>query len=445
MRRSAQSCLPVGLILLVLNLQPFAQFWTAWLAFVPFFLYLRSDPRFLRNTLLGYVLGLFYNAAALYWILLYELRIFLIVVALAALPWALFFGTVGWAYHRLRPFENGSSKILAVLIPPFAWALLSLIFRLTPLGNLPLEVPFYQPLPLLQLASRGGMMPLEFLILSFNASLALLVEKRDRTTLRLAGCLVLITLTASVWGAIRLSKPNPGSVRIALIQTNFPVSQTWRKENKELILEKYAGWAKEAAESKPALIFFPQYALPFDAYRQPEFFEKLSDQTDASIVLGTYIPKQEGVPSEVGGQYDVALAFSPRSGLTGIYQATQGPPFRRIRQAFGSEFPVIPTPAGRMGILLCYEDVSANVAKKWLVRGVDFFATLANTGHFAGTPLPRYHLLQDQLRAIENGREVVRVTPNGYSAVIDARGRIRALSKLNQEEILISTLENRAG
>lgn len=46
------------------------------------------------------------------------------------------------------------------------------------------------------------------------------------------------------------------------------------------------------------------------------------------------------------------------------------------------------------------------------------------------------HLYQDQLRAIETDRWVIRVSSNGYSAIIDPRGRIIKRSELGKQQIL---------
>ncbi len=439
MKVPRHSLIPIGFFLLLLTLEPLRQFWAAWLAFVPLFLFIQSGPRFGRDASLGYGVGLIYCGLALYWIALYELRIFFLVVPLVALPWIPLFGAVTLTASLVKG-KNFIRVLLGILIPPLVWVSFFPLLALTAFGTLPLELPFYPPLLLLQLAAFGGLGPLVFLILTFNTAMAVLIQRKDRATLLTTFLLLFILLAAAGWGWVRISKPSPGTIPVALVQTNFPISTEWRKKNTDLILKKYESLAMEAAESKPALIFFPQYGLPFDAYREPEFFTKLAQKTNALIFLGTYIPREPGGSLEKGARSNVALVFSP-TGLIGTYQATLGPPFRRTGQMFGSEYPEIDTPAGRVGILLCYEDAVPSVAKKWKARGVDFFAALSNTGHFIGTSVPRYHLIQDQLRAIEMARPMIRVTPNGHSAVIDSKGRLRIRSGRDREEILISRVE----
>jgi len=432
-------------VFLVLTLQPIGLIWAAWVAFVPLLYSIGSHPKPIRDAFIGLAIGLLYNALALYWIFYYSVFIFFKVVPLCALPWGIFAGLVSLAESRLSFRNRLLGSAARVFIPPSLWVLLTIPFQFSPVGALPLEIPFYQPLPLLQLASIGGMPLISFLVLSMNSALALsLREKRKEITVMVL-LLLTVVLSATAWGFVRLAQPSPGKIPVALIQTNLPMSDVWRKEHIGLIREKYAALAREAARSKPALIFFPQYNLLSDVYREPEFFNQLARETGAFIVLGTYTPGQAEVSPEIGGRYNIALVFSPEEGLVGAYRATQGPPFREIGQLFGKEFPLIKTPAGQMGLLLCFEDTIPSVSKTWAKKGADFLVVLSNTGHFTKTTVPRYHLIQDQLRALETGRELIRVTPHGYSAVIDSRGRFRVLSKLGREEILLASLPTQRG
>jgi len=56
--------------------------------------------------------------------------------------------------------------------------------------------------------------------------------------------------------------------------------------------------------------------------------------------------------------------------------------------------------------------------------------------------LPEYHLYQDQLRAIETGLFVIRVSANGYSAIIDPRGRIIKRTELAKQQIFYDELHS---
>jgi apolipoprotein N-acyltransferase len=76
----------------------------------------------------------------------------------------------------------------------------------------------------------------------------------------------------------------------------------------------------------------------------------------------------------------------------------------------------------KVGMQICYEIIfSGQVADRQ--NRPDFIFNPSNDAWF-GTIGPPQHLAQARLRAIEEGLPVVRATPTGISAVIDADGRI---------------------
>ena len=77
---------------------------------------------------------------------------------------------------------------------------------------------------------------------------------------------------------------------------------------------------------------------------------------------------------------------------------------------------------GRIGLQICYEIIfSGQVVDR--AHRPDFIFNPSNDAWF-GSWGPPQHLAQARLRAIEEGLPVVRATPTGISAVIDADGRI---------------------
>jgi len=81
-------------------------------------------------------------------------------------------------------------------------------------------------------------------------------------------------------------------------------------------------------------------------------------------------------------------------------------------------------PWGRAGVQVCYEIVfSGEVADRR--NRPDYIFNPSNDGWF-GPSGPPQHLAQARLRAIEEGLPILRSTTTGISAVIDARGVVRA-------------------
>ncbi|MCW3847973.1 apolipoprotein N-acyltransferase [Sphingomonas sp. LB-2] len=79
---------------------------------------------------------------------------------------------------------------------------------------------------------------------------------------------------------------------------------------------------------------------------------------------------------------------------------------------------------GKVGMLICYEVIFSGQVVDPLERP-DFIFNPSNDAWF-GSWGPAQHLAQARMRAIEEGLPILRATPTGISAVIDARGHVVA-------------------
>jgi apolipoprotein N-acyltransferase len=224
--------------------------------------------------------------------------------------------------------------------------------------------------------------------------------------------------------------------KIALIQHNLPFNEEWRSSHPLEVKLKYEAMAMEASKQHPDLIIFPQYTFPEDIYRNPQFFTELARKTKASILVASHVPAEAGKSVFDFGYMNLALLFTPEGKLGGVYQATEEAPFGELRQRSAKKYQVIEMPFGKLGILLCYEDVTSKAAEEAAKSGADILVALSNPGMFLNTHMPYYHLKQDQLRVIETGLPLVRVSPNGYSAFIDKTGRVAQKTQQNSGEVL---------
>jgi apolipoprotein N-acyltransferase len=93
---------------------------------------------------------------------------------------------------------------------------------------------------------------------------------------------------------------------------------------------------------------------------------------------------------------------------------------------------------GPVGVRVCYEVIfSGHVIDR--THRPAFLFNPSNDAWF-GPSGPPQHLAQAQLRAIEEGLPVVRATPNGISAVIDAMGNLVATVPLHRAGVIDALL-----
>jgi apolipoprotein N-acyltransferase len=92
----------------------------------------------------------------------------------------------------------------------------------------------------------------------------------------------------------------------------------------------------------------------------------------------------------------------------------------------------------KVGLQICYEIIFSG---KVVARGdrPDFIFNPSNDAWFGGWGSPQF-LAQSRLRAIEEGLPVVRATPTGISAIVDANGGVLKTLGRGKEGRIDSTL-----
>ncbi len=196
----------------------------------------------------------------------------------------------------------------------------------------------------------------------------------------------------------------------------------------------------------PRLILWPEAAVP--DYLEEEDGARLRiasllGQKDASLTGGVAL--EYGADGQLAGARNSVFALMPDGRLTGRYDKAHLVPYgeylpmRPILSAIGlsrlvpGDIDFWPGPGprtlsvpgfGKVGVQVCYEMIfSGHVVDR--ANRPNFIFNPSNDAWF-GSWGPPQHLAQARLRAMEEGLPVVRSTPTGISAVINAQGRIVA-------------------
>jgi apolipoprotein N-acyltransferase len=90
----------------------------------------------------------------------------------------------------------------------------------------------------------------------------------------------------------------------------------------------------------------------------------------------------------------------------------------------GSSFTLMPLGAFRVGVFICIEAAHPGVARTFTAEGADVLINISNDGYLGPTAVMRQHLSNAIFRAVENNRQLLRVTNSGISANIDPSGKV---------------------
>jgi len=102
--------------------------------------------------------------------------------------------------------------------------------------------------------------------------------------------------------------------------------------------------------------------------------------------------------------------------------------------------PVVAPGLARIGVLICYEDIVAGMARESVLRGADLLINLTNDFWFGQSPALRQHLQLAVFRAVENKRYLLRSTTTGATAVISPTGRIIEQAPFGEPHALLATV-----
>ncbi|WP_170761570.1 apolipoprotein N-acyltransferase [Ruegeria lacuscaerulensis] len=360
-----------------------------------------------------------------------------------ALFWALAF----WIARRPdgRPVAQAIFLAVAVslmecargyVLTGFPWAGLAQVWVDTPAGQL------------LSLFGPYGLGALTLLAtLPLGAALALRNGFALPTALTIgAACLILgyaVSRPAVIWT----------DHIVRLIQPNAPQHQKWDPDYAPLFFARQIEFT--AAEPRPELIVWPETSVPAWLGSAQPYLNTIADAAQGTPV---FLGIQRGDGPQI---YNSMIYLNEKGQQQGLYDkhhlAPFGEyvPFGEVMARFGIYGMAATTghgfsagpgaalmEAGKLGMalpLICYEAVFTQDVLSAPGRA-DFLLQITNDAWFGTRSGPYQHLVQAQMRAIEQGLPMMRSANTGVSAMIDPHGRITKALPLGQAGYLDTKL-----
>jgi apolipoprotein N-acyltransferase len=268
--------------------------------------------------------------------------------------------------------------------------------------------------------------------------------------------LVLIVGSAALLTALPASAVPPDALavrNVRIVQPNIGQEDKWRPGFDEEAAQRLASLSGSPS-GEPRLLLWPEAAItdPLEDARSDEHsafaeFQRtraasLLGPEDRLLTGGIAIASRDGV--HVDGAANSIFVLAPGGRVIGRYDKAHLVPYgeylpmRPLLSAIGLsrlapgeiDFTSGPGPRtidiggewGKVGFQLCYEMIfSGDVVDE--THRPAFIFNPSNDAWF-GRWGPPQHLAQARLRAAEEGLPVLRSTPTGISAVIDARGHV---------------------
>jgi apolipoprotein N-acyltransferase len=458
-------------VLLILSFPKFDVAALAWVGLVP--LLVALEGKGLKEAfLLSYMTGLAFFAGIFYWIWLVDGFKLIDYVLLGVVYVPQYVTLWGGGLNWLRK----KTGLPAALIAPPLWVTLEYIRSHASFLSLPwmlLGHSQYHYHSLMQITSFTGVYGLTFLIVLVNAAIAEAISYvRQRSpglitasalrrspliSLMVASFLLIAT---SLYGLLVLSKGLAGErLKVALVQGNIAQERKWDSSYRQTILDRYAGLTWQAAQQAPALIIWPETAVPGDVQHVPELQQKvgqLAIDTQSYLLVGSAEHAKFTNRGLRGKYYNSMVLVTPEGRIALEYRKIALVPFgeyvplmdyvtwpKAIASAMGDFLPgdrytLFTMGRATFGAVICWETIFPDLFREFVKQGARFMVNGTNEAWFGQTSASHQLLAMTAFRAAENRVPIVRAANTGISAVIDPFGRItERLRGPDQKELFV--------
>jgi len=409
-----------------------------------------------RGFFLGLTTGVIYFVGTLYWTSTVlstfggvPEAIALVAVVLLALYLGLFPAFAAMLTGRLV----ARAGLAGLWIAPAAWVATEFLrgwlfggFPWVPLGNSQVEI-----LPIAQLASLVGVYGLSALVAAVGTALTVALLSTGRRQLLAGGAAVAAVVLVAAWGSWRLATgtlTREGEpLRVGLVQANIAQQDKWQPAEARRIFTTHIALTRDAVRQGAGYVLWPESATPFMLEEDPAgeaAVRALAQEVGVPLLIGS-VEYEPGDPPRL---YNAAFQIAPDGETVAVYRKNhlvpfgEYVPFRRwlffvsplveslAEFAPGRAVEMLPVGDAQVSTAICYEVVYPSLIRQAVRNGSELLTTITNDGWYGSSSAPYQHFEMAAMRAIEEGRYLVRAANTGISGIVDPYGRVLAASDI---------------
>ena len=348
----------------------------------------------------------------------------------------------------------------ALLLAPGPWVATEFLrgelfggFPWVPLGNSQIEV-----LPVLQLASVFGVYGISSLLVFVSALIALAMLGNPKERIISITTVIVLISSISAWGGLRISEESlvqeGKSLRVGLVQGNISQEDKWNPQEGNRILTTHIRLTREAVAAGADFVIWPESSVPFmfeEDVERGKIINGLVQEMGTPILLGSN-QLEKGPPARL---YNAAFLITPDKKRAIVYRKIHLVPFGEYvpfrnwlffvsplvngvaEFAPGTSITMLPLGNHLISTAICYEVVYPGLSQKAVRAGSELLTTITNDAWYGHTSAPFQHFDLATMRAVEQGRYLVRAANTGISGIVDPYGRILKESEIFTETVLV--------
>ena len=301
-------------------------------------------------------------------------------------------------------------------------------------------------------AALAGVWGVSFVLMGAGVGVAGLVRwRRAALPVRPASALLALALVGLLAAggvlAHRAAAPPERTLRVAVIQAGRYVPGQGTRADALAVFERYRMLTRAAAAEKPALVVWPESALPASLPSDVAARAALADlarEVGAHLLVASS-GRDKSRPAGAADRWaNSVFLFSPAGQIEARYDKIRLLPFneyvplrrwldwpawiaRDMRDAeAGAERTVFRVGEARFAALICWENLFSREFRASAAQGVDFMVSLTNEAFTEVGPGREQLFAINRLRAVENGVALARAATTGVSGFVAPDGRVAA-------------------
>jgi apolipoprotein N-acyltransferase len=364
------------------------------------------------------------------------------------------------AFHGVASVV-GSRSMYPLVALPLAHALAETFRFSFPFGGVPLaSLAISQSAsPLVGIVRIGGPLLLTFCVLQIGFALSQLVVAPKMKHLAVFGAIVVLVVCA---GIVAPNGSDTGETRtIAAVQGGGPQGTLAINTNPRDVVERHLAATRAITSTNLDMVIWPENVIDvadfYDSVERVEIAEQAA-RLNAPFVVGItedmnarFFTNAQIVVNEdgtLGDRYDKVrrVPFGEFVPLRGLLETLGAPVDRIPRDALaGSDIAQLQVDDTTVGVVISWEVFFSGRANEGVEAGGSVLVNPTNGSSYTGTILQTQQIASSRLRAIENGRWLVQVSPTGFSAFISPTGEVFDRTGVSEQRVLERTINLRSG
>jgi apolipoprotein N-acyltransferase len=372
-----------------------------------------------------------------------------------------------------------------VIARPAAHTLAEALRLVFPFGGVPLAtLPIGQADgPFGGVTRVGGVILLTWVVFQIGFALAgpspfvpQLARKRGRGQQgQWQGLIGLLAAVAVVLIAVTLAPDgtevaDPGTLRVAAVQGGGPQGTRAINSDPRVVFDRHLEATRTIAPGSADLVVWPENVIDVASFEgSPELAEVAAEaaRIGAPFAVGItedapgdhFLNAQVVVTPDgkIVSRYDKVhrVPFGEYMPLRGLLHAVGAPTDLVPRDAVAGTGPAyldIPLSSGpdsgdtvRAGAVISWEVFFGRRAAEGVNDGATFIMNPTNGSSYTGTILQSQQIASSRLRAMENGRWVVQVSPTGFSAFVSPDGDVFDRTAVSEQKVITRTITLTSG